>query len=342
MSLFKSESTRIKNKRIIKAKKELNHCFKSIINDLDLYIQTLNTMAQLPFSASDCLYLSSHISGVSLLATAEEWKSRGYEINKKEKGFTLLDFDNGDRIYFDVSQTTVPNPERKRELRLPNEKLKSLLSNNFRLLTVTKEELTKGLPAYFDTKYNAVVLNRNTPFENLFPVLSKEIAHAYLFKKLGSEYNRADCETTANAVSYIICRKNNIDYPLPEFPSDYTPEMFKTHLDNVRLIADEIQDNIEYYYDNGKAQFERPKPLTRAEQVQEKSENKDLLGFELQPFKGCDNVYDLKRRYKELVKRFNYDYNNGKESTKADKMKSETIMRYINIEYEDLLSKFKN
>ena len=53
-------------------------------------------MVELPLSPRDCLYLANHISNVSSLATADEWINMGYEINKKEKGFTLLDFDNGE------------------------------------------------------------------------------------------------------------------------------------------------------------------------------------------------------------------------------------------------------
>ena len=272
------ENEKSRAERIAEAKAEYNASLQEVTGNSKLYLAALNNMCDLPYSPSECLYLAHHISGAAELDTFENWNAQGYRINKGEKGLTLLEENNGDTVFFDVSQTNAPSPEKPLKAhRMPNEKLSALWSCDVRILTASKAEYTKGLSVHFDTEHNAIIIDRNKklPQEQLFSMLAKETAHAYLFRNDSDSYSRESRDGIAEAVMYMVCRKNDIDCPLPTPPEGASPKEVKSHLESTLSIFKSIQNNIEYYYANGKAQNEKPQTVVRSKEKVEKSEESE-------------------------------------------------------------------
>lgn len=272
------ENEKSRAERIAEAKAEYNASLQEVTGNSKLYLAALNNMCDFPYSPSECLYLAHHISGASELSTFEDWNAQGYRINKGEKGLTLLEENNGDTVFFDVSQTNAPESEKSiKAQRMPNEKLSALWSCDVRILTAAKQENTKGLPIHFDTDRNAIIIDRNTklPQEQLFSMLAKEAAHAYLYRADKSVYNRDELDNIANAVMYMVCRKNDIDCPLPTPPEGASPKEVKSHLESTLSTFKSIQSNIDYYYTNGKAQNEKPQTVVKSRGKVEKSEESE-------------------------------------------------------------------
>ena len=272
------ENEKSRAERIAEAKGEYNESLQEVTGNSKLYLAALNNICDLPYSPSECLYLAHHIPGASELCTFEDWNEQGYRISKGEKGLTLLEENNGDTVFFDVSQTNAPSPDKPiNAQRMPNEKLSALWSCDVRILTASKAEYTKGLSVHFDTEHNAIIIDRNAklPHEQLFSILAKETAHAYLFRNSRDTYSRESCDGIAEAIMYMVCRKNDIDCPLPTPPEGASPKEVKSHLESTLSIFKSIQNNIEYYYANGKAQKENPQTVVRLKGKVEKSEESE-------------------------------------------------------------------
>ena len=268
------ESEQTRAERIAKAKEEYNASLKEVTANNTLYIAALTNMCNLPYSPSECCYLAHHTPNASELDTFSNWNKRGYRINKGEKGLTLLEKDKGNTVYFDISQTNAPPSEKPiKAQRLPKEKLSALWSCDVRILTATKKEYTNGMPVYFNKELNAIIIDRklNIPNEKLYPALAKEVAHAYLYRSNIDAYDHDRLDSTADAVKYTVCRKNNMDCTLPPSPKDLTPKEVKAHLETIQTVTDKIQSNIDYYYQNGKPQFEKPKTTVKSEKENEQS-----------------------------------------------------------------------
>ena len=230
------------------------------------------------------------------------------------------------------------------------EKLSALWSCDIRILTATKEEYTKGKTIHYDSENRAVIIDRSVDisYEQLFSELSKEIAHAYLYRNNKTSYSREAFDSIADAARYIVCRQNEIDCTLPELPNDLSPNEMKDHLESIHLISATIQSNIDYYYENGKPQFEKPITIIKSaddeateeskfESQQEqkntnnyvKDSDKRSNAFDL--FAGCTDLASLKKRYRELAAAYHPDRQNGDNAS----------MQYINAEYEKKLCGFK-
>lgn len=271
------ENEKSRAERIAEAKAEYNASLQDVTGNSKLYLAALNNMCDFPYSPSECLYLAHHLGQTTQLDTFEGWNEQGYRISKGEKGLTLLEENNGDTVFFDVSQTNAPSPDKPiKAQRMPNEKLSALWSCDVRILTASKAEYTKGLSVHFDTEHNAIIIDRNAklPHEQLFSILAKETAHAYLFRNSRDTYRRESCDGIANAAMYMVCRLNDIDCSLPQPTEGASPKEVKSHLESTLSTFKSIQSNIEYYYANGKAQNEKPQTVINTES-KEKTEVKD-------------------------------------------------------------------
>ena len=307
------ESEKSRAERIAAAQADYSKSLQEVTSNNKLYLSTLNNMCILPYSPSECLYLAYRIPGASNLDTFEHWNEHGYRINKGQKGLTLLEENKGETVFFDISQTNAPSLETSTNTqRLPKEKLSALWSCDIRILTATKEEYTKGKTIHYDSENRAVIIDRSAdiPYEQLFSELSKEIAHAYLYRNNKTSYSREAFDSIADAARYIVCRQNEIDCTLPELPNDLSPNEMKEHLENIHLISATIQSNIDYYYENGKPQFE--KPITVIESVHEKEsefkeESKSLPQKTLGKKPKLKSVKELIREKREKHRKLKYE-----------------------------------
>lgn len=290
--------------RIYSSRSIVNGGLKEVFKETQLIKDLLDVMSRFDFSAQDCLLVAKIMPNASHFGTFEDWNSQGSRINKGEKGITFLDYDKGEkRVWFDISQTNskkelIP----KKDNKTPREKLRSLLANNkFRIIAISNNEYTKGKPAYFELENKFILTDCAVDFQTLYPSLTAEIAHSYLWLELRDKYNYSSYDATAKMVSYIICRKNGIEpngIQITDELCQLTPEQTKVVLDNVRLVSDKIQENIEFYYQNGRDKFERPKPQNKNVVVIENVADPSEL---LHPKKAKKSVKKLISEKKKLL-----------------------------------------
>ena len=278
------ESEKSRAERIAEAKAEYTDSLKEVTSNSELFLAALNTMCDLPFPAADCLYIAHRINGASELDTFEHWNEQGYRIKKGEKGLTLLEDNNGETVFFDRSQTTAPAPTNSvNSQRLPREKLEALWSCDIRILTATKDKYTKGMTIHYDNEYKSIFIDRSVdiPQEQLFSELSKGIAHAYLYRNNKNSYDCESYDDIADAAVYMICQHNGIDCVLPSLPKNLSVKEVKEYLEKAKLVYQLTQSNIDYFYEHGKPQFEKPKTIIKSAADKAKEESKSEKAPEL-------------------------------------------------------------
>lgn len=285
-----TEKKSIYDERVEESKKIIYNALENIFKNASLLDRFLNVVSLFDFSAQDCLLVAEIMPQASHFGTFNDWQDKGYRINKGEKGIAFIDYEkNTKKVWFDVSQTTAPKDIGSvKDTLTYREKMRALLSNNnFHLFVVNETNpntnYTHGKPVFFEPKNNCMFFDLSATSEKLYPALAEEIAHSYLYQALGKNYSREKCETIAQMASYITCKKNSFTPESVHISKDLqesdTYEV-KAVLDNVRLAADKIDDNIQYFYENGKDKLERPKPPPRRvtldenkEEIQKNSKN---------------------------------------------------------------------
>lgn len=271
------ESEKSRAERIAEARAEYNASLQELTDNSELFLSALNNMCEFPYTAAECLYIAHHMKEASELDSFENWNEQGFRIKKGEKGLTLLEENKGETVFFDRSQTTAPVLSRPvRSQRLPREKLEALWTCDVRILTATKYEYTKGKTIHYDAKYRSIFIDRSVdiPQEQLFFELSKGIAHAYLHRNNKSSYNYEEYDGIAEAAAYMICRHNDVDCVLPSPPKGLSAKEVNEYLEKAGSAYQLIQSNIDYYYEHGKPQFEKPKTIIRSAADKAKEESK--------------------------------------------------------------------
>lgn len=261
------ENEQTRAERLKAARIEYEEAFAKVSDSKELYTDSLDIMADHSFeySAAESVYLAAR-GGIIELDTFEGWNSRSARINKGEHGLTLLDHDKGSTVYFDHAQTSgaaqTAMKQNKNADKDERERMNAIWSCDVRILTATKEEWTGNQKVHFDTRVNGIIIDRTSriPPQELYSMLAKELAHAYMYREMKGGYDRSKCEAAASAVQYIICRQNGFDCPEPSLPNT---EAFKAQLEQVEHIAKEIGGNIEFYYEHGKPQFDKPETIIR-------------------------------------------------------------------------------
>lgn len=268
-----------KKDRINNAQEILDSGLKEVFTNQKLLEDFITVMSKFNFSAGDCLIVAKSLPNASHLAAFSEWNDSGFRIKKGEKSITLLDYEgeNGKNL-FDISQTNATILEKSERDISSLDKIRALLSNaEFPVASVSKPEFTHGQAAYFDSKSKVIFINRNASLEEIYPTLATELAHSDLFKALKNNYSREQCCTAAQLSGSVICKKNGVkanEITFTDNLKNCSPQAAKTVLDNVRLISDKMNNNIQYFYENGKSKHEFPKPPQRREKS-DTQENKN-------------------------------------------------------------------
>lgn len=266
--------------RLEESRNIVRNALEEIFINEEIFYGFLDIMSKFDFSAQDCLIVAETMPNASHFGTFSDWQDSGYRINKGEKGLAFIDHEkNKKSFWFDISQTNAPVKKAEEKNLTSGEKFRALLSNNrFPFYSVNKTgkdsetlpvfepeknktDYTHGKAAYFDSKYKVIFRDPTVTFEEIYPALAAEMAHSYLWQALGNRYSHDRCETTAQMASYIICKRNDIEPGEITVTTDLksvSPEQVKTVLDNVRLVADKIDNNIQYFYKNGKDKFQPP------------------------------------------------------------------------------------
>lgn len=258
--------------RTEESKSIVSEALKEVFINPKLLNDFISILSRFDFSAQDCLLLAKKLPRATHLAAFKDWNDSGYRVKKGEKSITLLDYDgeNGNNL-FDISQTNAPIPTKVGNNISFSDKFRALLSTTeFPIASVSKTEYTHGQAAYFDSKSKVIFIDRNASFEEIYPALATELSHSHFWQTLGSRYSREKCDTAAQIAGSVICKKNDIksnEVTIADSLKNFSPQEVKTVLDNTRLISDQLNENIQYFYKNGKAKHEFPKPPQRREKL---------------------------------------------------------------------------
>lgn len=326
--------------------REYRKALNSVSSNHNLFINTLNNIAFCEYTVKECIYLSFKGIVCPVLKTKKQWEELDRSIKSEEKGVILLDSDKKHNVYFDVTQTNgttqsakQPNKSADKDKR---EKMNALWSCDIDIYTATTEKWLCNEKVHFDTRVKGVTITRNyrIPHDELYPMLAREIAHAYMYRDSKDNYNREQLTDAANAVCYIVCIRNGFSAQAPCINQEMNDIEIISFFEKCRLYSNIIQNNIDYFYLHGKPQFDKPEEVVIKKERNNYNHKSDHhnnddktghsnKGFDL--FVGCNDVESLKKRYRELSKAYHPDLANGDTES----------MKYINAMYEKKLSEFK-
>lgn len=187
------------------------------------------------------------------------WSSKNARILKNSKSFKVFvaNSEYKDKTgklqtsykiqnFFDISQThcegkCIPTPP------IP---IRSLLKNLMETCSVGfAVDKENQLPCTLEAKYvpekHTILIQRGISNEELFRAISTEIAHVELDKH-EPNYTRAEKSVDAECISYLLCKRNNIDAAHHIF--DVAPQLlkntdvadFKKHLGGITHLAKRI------------------------------------------------------------------------------------------------------
>ena len=218
------------------------------------------------YSVGNSLLILTQKPEATRLADYDTWKNTGASIKKGEKGIIILEPGkpytradgstatgfNSKRV-FDVSQTTSAEQVKaqiKRDVKLL---LKALIQYApCEIRTDDHGKVPEGKAAIYDSADRVVYVQKGRTEDELFREISRELVHAYTGK--------TDNVFQAQCVSYMLCRKNQVD--VSAFSFDQVPEYF-TQLDSkgVRAELTEIRNTANQIVLDMNRLFEKQKDM---------------------------------------------------------------------------------
>ena len=188
------------------------------------------------YSVGNVLLITAQKPDATLLEDYKTWKDMGASILRGEKGIVILEpggshtRPDGKTVtsintkkVFDITQTTNAEhamPKVKRDGKLL---LKALVK--FAPCEVELDDewskVPEGMTAFYDPSCRAIFVKQGHTEEELFRAISRELAFAYIAP---SNRNREENTFRSECVSYIICRRYQVD--VLDFSFDKLPESF--------------------------------------------------------------------------------------------------------------------
>ena len=246
--------------------KDRNDAFASIDSEVKKFtdIDKLNTYLNVQsrfdkYSVGNAVLIAASKPEAEKLADAKTWQKNGVYIKKGERGITILEpgeeFKREDgstgvnynaKKVFDISQTTAE----KKSQESKNYDISKIISSLIQSSPVNvcrSSILPDGKNVYFNSRDNAIVIREGIPAEEIVRELSKEIVSL----RVGSEKTAEEGTTAlqAYAVSYIVCKRYNIEPPLSEFKSNpfdnLDAQTIRSELGKIRSEANSICNNID-------------------------------------------------------------------------------------------------
>ena len=246
--------------------KDRNDAFASIDSEVKKFvdIDKLNTYLNVQsrfdkYSVGNAVLIAASKPDAEKLADAKTWQKNGVYIKKGERGITILEpgeeFKREDgstgvnynaKKVFDISQTTaeIKSQEPKN---YDISKIISSLIQSSPVNVCRSSILPDDKNVYFNSRDNAIVIREGIPAEEIVRELSKEIVSL----RVGSEKTAKEGMTAlrAYAVSYIVCKRYNIETPVYDFKSKLfdglNAQAIRSELGKIRSEANSICNNID-------------------------------------------------------------------------------------------------
>lgn len=228
--------------------------------DIDKLNTYLNVQSRFDkYSVGNAVLIAASKPDAEKLADAKTWQKNGVYIKKGERGITILEpgeeFKREDgstgvnynaKKVFDISQTTaeIKSQEPKN---YDISKIISSLIQSSPVNVCRSSILPDDKNVYFNSRDNTIVIREGIPAEEIVRELSKEIVSL----RVGSEKTAEEGTTAlrAYAVSYIVCKKYNIEPPVSDFKSKLfdglNAQAIRSELGKIRSEANSICNNID-------------------------------------------------------------------------------------------------
>lgn len=210
------------------------------------------------YSVSNALLVTEQNPNATRLRDSNQWKQHRAFIKKGEKGIIILEpgeeFTREDgttgvsyntKKVFDVSQTNA-KPKEYHKKPIDFKKLIKALIKNSPVPVNISNDIPYGLDAFYNPERKAILVRQGMNGDDIFRALSYEISMARSDK---GDYSRKANMVEAYCVSYILCKRNNIEPPpadvgLKPFSGKETKDI-RSALGKVRDEANNISSVIE-------------------------------------------------------------------------------------------------
>ena len=238
------------------------------------YVQAyLDLQSRFPrYSVGNILLIASQKPDSTKLADYKTWKEEGVFIKRGETGIVILEPGNeytredgsiavsyNAKRVFDITQTTSkmpPEPEVHRDDRLL---LKALIYNApCEIKLDAPDEFPNNMAARYDSENHTIYVARGQKAPVLFREIARELARAHMDR---DGYSGNTGMFTATCVSYLLCRRNNMEVDsfsfadLPESLSKLEPKEVRAELGKARDLFNTVSADMERL-------FERQKDVT--------------------------------------------------------------------------------
>lgn len=229
----------------------LNQTIEEIKLDSEKLKQYLNVQSQFDrYSVNNALLISAQMPTATKIKEYHDWRKLRAFVKKEPKQIKILEpgapYERSDgsvavsynlKKMIDISQTNVKEKKSKNEYD-SRILLKSFL-NTCHVNVLAIDTLESGRSAEWNPKNNTLYICRGMNTTTMFNDLSKELAKI----SMESTNTKLD-EFKANCVSYLICKKYNIDVSSYHF--DESLELFsKLEVADVKNILTDIRQVME-------------------------------------------------------------------------------------------------
>ena len=270
---FDKEAYKAKKKEELdQAYDYLNEATNDIKGSVDSYVKYLDVQSHFDrYSVSNALLVFKQSPDAVQLKTFDGWKEQNVNINKGEKGISLIEprkftgkdgnekTSYGVRKVFDRSQTSAPQYGNNKNCESPKMLLVALVKNPpYPVEPVTT--MDGDNLALFSKGNEKIYVKRGLEIEEFFKEVTHELAHAMLAKD-NPAYKRENYEEKAQAISYLLGEKYGMKVEPPKsVPKDW--EMMKekevrADLNTVRNAFSKLHESIYASLEKQKAKVER-------------------------------------------------------------------------------------
>ena len=203
----------------------------------------LDIYAKFPYMGiNNALLLFAQYPNAQEIHTAAYWNEHNYRPKKGQHSFLLIEkggeytkkdgskgvFRNAVR-YFDISQTTAPAREQETTTYTSHALIKALLKScpvkyaSYDALTA-EEQWPDNIQAKYYPDTRQILIRKTLPFEVFFRNVGTALAMSMLDRGGDFKSNERLYMFDANCISYLLCKKYNIDtsvFDFEDIPSAY-------------------------------------------------------------------------------------------------------------------------
>lgn len=226
-----------------------------VTSDMTAFQSYLDKQAQFDqYSVSNVFLIMAQNPEATKLKDYDNWKELGASVKPHQKGLVVLEptpeYTRADgskatsfktKALFDVAQTFTKKPQQQVEKPDSYAVLKALIQSAPVPIHAVEELPVPTMGAFYDHAQKAILIRCGLTNDQIFQSLSQEIAHAQFAR---GEYTRPEYGFKAYCVSYMLCKKHQIDtsfYQFSELPPEFSGEQSR----DVRAEIGKIRDGMQ-------------------------------------------------------------------------------------------------